>query len=810
MRSLACALALATLFGGADAHGRMTRLRTSTQTVWTRKGPGYENNPVRSNKSSQFICRNSPKKPQITIVAGNTIEVEWTFTANHLGDGALYLSYGDDKFFKIANFPEMNLSNNQFHTVNLPAWLPSAEHAVLRWEWYALHVFPTIEFYVQCTDVKIKAGSSPRALSAVKALSYSVVSPSTLPDNGLSSSGAACRSNGCPYRDGFNPTTWWQAGDHKCVDGVVGNCCEAAESGLGKGYNYGDGGYNSCANSGSGATRPKPTPMPVPTARPTPGPTYPTPVPVVVTRAPTPAASRRRRTSSVGAGYVCPPNSYIFSERWPIQDLSDCQCAWGFVKGADSCIKPGAAGASPTPRPPPAVYPTPAPRPTPRPASPTPSPTPAPATAAPAPNPSGAPYACPAGSYISSQRWPILDFSDCKCNWGYTRLGDKCGTNGVAFSAAAQVKIAAPPPSEIEVLMAKESKPKRCRKRTCKFKCPDNSYLTSKRWFKGSLSAAKDCACNPGYTWSDPVADPGNADKPPQSQGVCVKIMTEDKVKAGEYACPDNSYISSDRWPLKSFDDCACANGFRRVSRYERCDTRSKLEEKFVTHLTARVGGFDSVADFMRKAHNFKRNVAAAVGAAEDDVVIDNVAPIEADDESSGIGGRRLAGRRHLTVAAGQLEVEYSMLAAMSDQSADIEARLAATADFKDATVARVYSPIVEDAELPENSDSGGGVSPDLAVVLGACGFCALVVAGALVAVRNSNARFARMGGPTPGLPVGGSQRFNGANPMFGTGREPPARPPPRPAVPPPRPAMADMDQGSSTVELHAAAAGTA
>lgn len=762
---------------------------------------------MRSNKSSQFICRNSPREPQITIVAGDTIEVEWTFTANHLGDGALYLSYGDNKFFKIANFPEMNLSNNQFHTVHLPAWLPSAEHAVLRWEWYALHVFPTIEFYVQCTDVKIQGGGNAMALSTIMAKSYSVVSPSTLPDNGLKD-GTACRRAGCPYRDGFNPTTWWQAGNRKCIEGVEGNCCEAAEKLT---YKYGDGGYNSCANSGN-VSPPRPTPAPVPTARPTPGPTFPTPVPVVVTRAPTPVAVRRRRSSSGGKGYVCPPNSYIFSERWPIQDISDCQCAWGYVKGVDSCIKPGSNGAAPTPRPPPAVYPTPAPRPTPRPLAPTPRPTPAPVTSAPAPIPTGEPYACPPGSYISSQRWPIVDFSDCKCNWGYTRLGDQCGTNGVAFSAAAQVKLAAPPKSEIEVLMAEKTKSKRCRRRKCKFKCPANSYLTSKRWFKGSLSAAKDCACNPGYTWSDPVADAGDVDQPPQSQGVCVKIMTEDRVKAGDYACPDNSYISSDRWPLKSFDDCTCANGFRRVARYDRCEARSKLEEKFVTHLTARVGGFDSVADFMRKAHNFKRNVAAAVGAAEEDVVIDNVAPIEADDEDTGTeaAGRRLTARRRLTVAQGQLEVEYSMLAAVSDQSADIEARLTATEDFKDATVARAYSPIVEDAELPENHDGSSGASPDLIVVLGACGFCALVVAAAFVAVRNSNARFARMGGPTPGLPVGGSQRFTGANPMLDRQPRSAQNPPPRPAVPPPRPGMANIDQGSSTVKLNAAATGTA
>ena len=92
MRTALLLLGSALLARNADAHGRMTRLRSGAKTVWTRKGPGYENNPVSSNKSSQFICRNPPKKPEITITAGNTIQVEWAFSANHLGDGALYVT----------------------------------------------------------------------------------------------------------------------------------------------------------------------------------------------------------------------------------------------------------------------------------------------------------------------------------------------------------------------------------------------------------------------------------------------------------------------------------------------------------------------------------------------------------------------------------------------------------------------------------------------------------------------------------------------------------------------------------------------
>ena len=837
MRTALLLLGSALLAREADAHGRMTRLRSGAKTVWTRKGPGYENNPVSSNKSSQFICRNPPKKPEITIRAGNTIEVEWAFSANHLGDGALYvaqlpaagirpialttpfthvraltppfqsatrrissyvhathlrtryLSYGDDKFFKIANFPEMNLSNNQFHTVHLPAWLPSAEHAVLRWEWYALHVYPTIEFYVQCTDVKIAGGGSPKALSEIKALSYSVTSPSTLPDKG-----AIPRRDFSNYRDGFNPTVWWQAGNRECAADIEGNCCDAMNPATG--YKYGQGGYNACANSGNSPSA-VPTPAPKPTPRPTPGPVYPTPPPVIATYAPTPAPARRRRAVTSGGGsYVCPPNSYILSARWPIQDISDCKCAWGYEKSGGDCVKPGTGGGSgtTTTRAPPVEFPTPAPRPTPAPQYPTPQP---PTVDGPAPSPSGAPYACPPGSYIASIRWPIQDFSDCKCNWGYTRSGSSCATNGVAFSAAAQVRLAAPAKSALDVAMQEADKSTKCKKRRCKFKCPENAYLASKRWFKGSLSAAKDCACNPGYTWSNPVSrdDTIDADAAPSDQGVCIKLMTVDALKKAvdkkaidenAYSCPDNSYISSDRWPLQSFDDCSCANGFRRVERYERCDTRSRLEDKFVTHLSARIGGFDSVGAFMRKAEDFKHNIAAATGAALEDVVIDNVTPIEADEMGAGELDLLRGGRRHLTSASGQLEIEYSMLAAVSDQSEAIEERLAATSDFADSTVSRVYSPIVEDAALPQNG--GGGNSANAGVVGGALAFCALVVVGAVVAVKRNNARFARMGGPTPGqaanphLADGARITFSAPNPM-GRHSEAPPRPTPLSAI---------------------------
>ena len=100
-------IATALLLGNVDAHGRMERLRAGDTTVTTRGGAGFEDSPTGLN--NKFICRNPAKKPAVTITAGGTMEVEWSFGAAHLGDCALYMSYSDNNYFKIANFPECNV-----------------------------------------------------------------------------------------------------------------------------------------------------------------------------------------------------------------------------------------------------------------------------------------------------------------------------------------------------------------------------------------------------------------------------------------------------------------------------------------------------------------------------------------------------------------------------------------------------------------------------------------------------------------------------------------------------------------------------
>jgi hypothetical protein len=39
------------------------------------------------------------------------------------------------------------------------------------------------------------------------------------------------------------------------------------------------------------------------------------------------------------------------------------------------------------------------------------------------------PYSCPANSYISSTAWPITDFDDCTCYWGYSKVDDEAAAD---------------------------------------------------------------------------------------------------------------------------------------------------------------------------------------------------------------------------------------------------------------------------------------------------------------------------------------------------------------------------------------------
>lgn len=131
-----------------------------------------ENNaPVAFPLASDFVCRNDGPTPSnlwTTLVAGQKANMTWAFEAAHPGDCFAYISYDisspdtEKKWFKVAQFNKCNLQNLQRMDFQVPSYLPSCEHCILRWEWYALHLreINIVEFYSQCADVKIVGSSS--------------------------------------------------------------------------------------------------------------------------------------------------------------------------------------------------------------------------------------------------------------------------------------------------------------------------------------------------------------------------------------------------------------------------------------------------------------------------------------------------------------------------------------------------------------------------------------------------------------------------------------------------------------------------
>jgi len=178
----------------AYGHGRLT-------VPATRKPTGYENNPVTGPNGTDFVCRNDPTSaPKTQVVAGGVLTMQWDLSADHQGDCAVYIGYGAaltsgvgdakraGRFVKIANIEKCREYNRQDYAVDLPAWLPSGP-AVIRWEWYAIHTWPNIEFYTQCADVVVESDST---LSAGDLPSYPIVSPQLLPTDANEGPGYRC------------------------------------------------------------------------------------------------------------------------------------------------------------------------------------------------------------------------------------------------------------------------------------------------------------------------------------------------------------------------------------------------------------------------------------------------------------------------------------------------------------------------------------------------------------------------------------------------------------------------------------------
>merc|ERR1719281_1539999 len=154
--------------------------------------------------------------------------MKWDFGAAHIGDCAVYLSYdidaandlGESKFFKIANLPFCKDQNRETVEITIPPWVP-AGRAVLRWDWYALHQYPKVEFYSQCSDVQITSSSS-FAVSDIPA--YSITSPPIYPATG--NSGVGFRN---PY--GGPNLEKFMTGPPCAFEDYAGNNCALTKSG---------------------------------------------------------------------------------------------------------------------------------------------------------------------------------------------------------------------------------------------------------------------------------------------------------------------------------------------------------------------------------------------------------------------------------------------------------------------------------------------------------------------------------------------------------------------------------------------------
>merc|ERR1719482_1754219 len=174
----------------ADAHGRLTVPQpraplwrstsmqgfTSPSSTYREEEPAFYLSGAPLTSGHQYTstsgrCHDfAPAAPDLTLRAGSALHLEWHLSANHPGDCAVYISYdepsvphpGQSHWAVLARFPgcaDQSLSGTDFDgrqppndnawTVTLPAWLPTASHAVLRWEWVAVHN-PDVQFFVSC------------------------------------------------------------------------------------------------------------------------------------------------------------------------------------------------------------------------------------------------------------------------------------------------------------------------------------------------------------------------------------------------------------------------------------------------------------------------------------------------------------------------------------------------------------------------------------------------------------------------------------------------------------------------------------
>lgn len=186
---------------------------------------GNENAPVSGASGADFVCRHTTNsQASIQMTAGQTLNLQWDFSAAHKGDCALYASYDVDvdrtaqKYFKIANFPKCNLQNRQDVPITIPEWLPAGP-IVFRWDWYALHTYPGApEFYAQCFDGVITATAAAVPKDDIFTYTIPGLYPATI-------------NEGVGYRNPNNPSVEPYLTGPPCALNWNGNNCDLTACG---------------------------------------------------------------------------------------------------------------------------------------------------------------------------------------------------------------------------------------------------------------------------------------------------------------------------------------------------------------------------------------------------------------------------------------------------------------------------------------------------------------------------------------------------------------------------------------------------
>ena len=157
-------------FVSVSGHGRITnpipRIKNVdgglNAPIYTCLGPAFKTSPT------SMRCHDTPAGNIVgTYNSGDTINLEWVMEAPHPGDCSIWLSYDTNvdsplNWIKLKDIPGCLSPNGvdapsgiNRYSLKLSEFLPSCEHCVLRWEWYAVQQVSNVEFYVNCMDIKI-------------------------------------------------------------------------------------------------------------------------------------------------------------------------------------------------------------------------------------------------------------------------------------------------------------------------------------------------------------------------------------------------------------------------------------------------------------------------------------------------------------------------------------------------------------------------------------------------------------------------------------------------------------------------------